>query len=1114
MSFRMNRPEIAASSVTKETTAVTPLGRLTCLTHRPRGLVIGLVVLIGAMLSATAAHAAAPAWTLEMSHNPPHNFERVQHDPSFAEFKVKVQNSGDDATTGTYVLEDILPTQPTVSKVFAGSGWACTATEQVIAGVPLSCSSDAVLAPGQIVNAVRVLINVSPSAPDSLTNTATISGGGAATASAEDSAPVIDRPPFDVASFTADSTDSSGDDYTIAGGHPFQTANSFSWPFRVFEEDPFGVLGQVPVEVIKSADASPPFGFFGNPAAAPRCPIDNIGFLESFNKCPPGSKVGYVELFIEGGGPFSQPALYNVKPEKGVTAQFVFNYQGDRISLQAILRSRAESYGLTIGSPGTQRLQSVTGFAAHFYGVPSQNGSGTSGAPFLTNPVNCGDAQPTWKLAIDSWENPGTTLPSGLPDLTDPNWKTASAQAPPVTGCTDPALASQFDPTIAARPLQGAGPVQPDQPTGLKVNLDFPQSNDPTDPEYISGAKQYDPSIPQAPELKDITVQLPAGLTISPSSAGGLGACSDLASDPAGDQVHYDDTEPVTCPDSSKLGTAVATSPLLAAHDPETDAVTGAEPIEGDVYLLKPHPGDLVQGQDGKFRLLIQLENPRYGINLKLPGIAVANQQTGRLTATFTENPQLPAKNLTVTLKEGPRAPLATPTTCGTYTTTTDLVPWSTPGTPDAHPSSSFQIGSGCASSPGARPFAPTLSAGTESSKAGASSPFVLKLTRADGEQEISSLDTTLPKGLLAKLAGVPYCPEAAIAAASGRSGVAEQASPSCPSASQIGTVTAGAGPGTNPYYVTGNAYLAGPYKGAPLSAVFITPAVAGPFDLGNVVVRAALQVDPETAQVTVKTDPIPQILDGVPLRLRSIVARVDRPGFTLNPTSCEPMAVSATVGGSSGATAKPSNSFQVGDCEALAFRPKLKLSLKGSTKHAGHPALKAVLTYPQGPGYANIARAQVNLPHSEFIDQANLNKTCTKPVLLAGNCPAKSIYGRAKAWTPLLEKPLEGPVYLVGGYGYKLPALVADLNGQIRVVLKAESRLRPEPRDPQHLRSGPRRAGRKIRPRNEGRPEVLPARKLRKPLRQTAEGDRPLHRPERQGREPEADDRQRLRQG
>jgi hypothetical protein len=309
----------------------------------------------------------------------------------------------------------------------------------------------------------------------------------------------------------------------------------------------------------------------------------------------------------------------------------------------------------------------------------------------------------------------------------------------------------------------------------------------------------------------------------------------------------------------------------------------------------------------------------------------------------------------------------------------------------------------------------------------------VLKIARPDGDQELSSVEATLPKGLSAKLAGVPYCSDAQIAAAANRSGKEEQADPSCPSASQIGTLTAAAGPGPSPYYTQGKAYLAGPYKGAPLSFAFITPAVAGPFDLGDVLVRGAAYVDPESAQVTVKTDPIPQILDGVPLRIRSLTTHIDRPNFTLNPTGCEPKAVTSTIGGASGATAHPSNSFQVGECEKLAFTPKLSFALKGGTSRGDFPALKAQLAQP--PGQANIARTVVSLPHSEFLAQQHIKTICTRVQFAADQCPPGSVYGFAKATTPLLDKPLEGPVYLRSSSN-KLPDMVAALHGQIDVDL------------------------------------------------------------------------------
>ena len=596
------------------------------------------------------------------------------------------------------------------------------------------------------------------------------------------------------------------------------------------------------------------------------------------------------------------------------------------------------------------------------------------------------------------------------------------APVSPVTGCD----ALVFDPAIATKLLQGPGPVQADQPAGLAVVLDFPQTNDPTDPNT-----NVDSSLPKTPEPKNITVTLPTGLAISPSSADGLGACSDQASDPAGDQVHYDNTKPVKCPDSSKIGSALATSPLLATHDPVTDEVNGAESIPGDIYLLKPHPGDLAEGQDGKFRLLIQLEHARYGINLKLPGTAVADKETGQLTIVFTATPQLPAKHLTLNFKAGPRAPLVTAVICGKFETTANLVPWGTPVVPDANRSTSFDVtsgpsGSACPSTPDQRPFSPARSAGPESSKAGAASPFVLKLTRGDGEQELSSVNVTAPPGFTAKLAGVASCSDAAIAAASSKGGAVEQGSPSCPASSQVGTITAGAGAGSNPYYIQGKAYLAGPYKGAPLSFVFITPAVAGSFDFGNVVVRAALEVDPETAQITARFDALPQILNGIPLRLRSITTHLDRADFTRNPTSCEAMSVTGTATAGLGQSVPLSEPFQVGGCPYLSFKPRLALNLLGGLARGGHPALRAVLR--TGSHEAGIAAATITLPAGELLDLHRLRALCDRQ-LPAERCPGSSRLGHARVWSPLLGDSLQGPIYLRAPSG-RLPDLLADLRG------------------------------------------------------------------------------------
>ncbi len=856
--------------------------------------------------------------------------------------------------------------------------------------------------------------------------------------------------PFFVESFSNRTIDADGNAYAVAGGHPELSSTAFSFPTKVAEptfptESPAGTYVQLPP------------GFIGNPSAAGSCPFSKMPssqFEENhegeISACPAGSQVGYV--LLEANilrspfplFPIKRP-LFSLPPERGFPAQFGFKILTTPTVLSVFPQSRTESYGLTVATPNIPSIELVS-FTAAFFGSPSvcnQMGSaclahpetGTNAAPFLSNPVDCSTTEAKWSVIADSAQHAGQIRELGVPDLSDPKWKTASEPATPLTGCDDPLLTEQFDPSIATKLLQSGGPAQADQPTGLELAFNFPQSNDPTDL-----GTSFEPETPQAPEPKDITVRLPAGLSLSPSSSDGLGACSDQASDPAGDQVHYDTTRPVTCPDSSKIGSAIATTPLLATHDPVTQAINGPEPIPGDVYLLKPHAGDLPVGggnQEGKFRLLIQLENERFGVNFKLPGIATADPQTGQLTAVFSQNPQLPASHLTVSLKPGPRAPLASPTACGKFDTSSTLVPWSTPGTPDAHPSAGFNVASGPnGTACGARPFAPTFSAGTTPSTAGQSSPLTLRIDREDGEKELGSLDFTLPEGLSAKLAGIPACSDAALATAAARTGAAEQANPTCP-ASRLGTVRVGAGPGSDPFFATGSAYLAGPYKGAPMSVAVITPAVAGPFDLGAIVTRNALSLDPATAQAHVVSDALPQILDGIPLRLRTVLVELDRPTFTLNPTDCEATAVNATLTSTDGTVATRTSPFQAAGCDKLDFKPGLKLALKGKVSRRAHPSLTATLS-PRA-GDANIASAQVRLPKAAFLDNDNIGQVCTRPQFSAHQCPAGSIYGKATATTPLLGYPLAGPVYLRANPAHKLPDLVVGFNGPASQPIEIE---------------------------------------------------------------------------
>ena len=482
--------------------------------------------------------------------------------------------------------------------------------------------------------------------------------------------------------------------------------------------------------------------------------------------------------------------------------------------------------------------------------------------------------------------------------------------------------------------------------------------------------------------------------------------------------------------------------------------MTGAEPLAGDVFLIKPHPGDLDPSgdRDGKFRLLIQINSERYGLNAKLPGIVTADKSTGRLVARFTDNPQLPVKHLSLTFKAGERAPLVNPTSCGAATTTGVFTPWSrggtrsdgvvVPGTPDATSDSSFDVswdgkGAGC---PAVLPFGPAMTAGTASNLAGTSSPFTFDLTREDRTDVFKNVNVTLPGGLLAAVKDVPLCSDADANAGS------------CPVGSRVGSATVAAGSGPRPFYLHDQPVsLTGPYKGAPYGLAIAVHAAAGPFDLGTVVVRQALNIDPDDAHVTVVSDPLPTIRDGVPLRVRRINVTVDRPGFMRSPTSCASKAIGASVGSLGGQSVNLSSPFAVDGCAKLPFAPKLAMKLTGSkeTKVGGHPGIEALVT--QRPGEAAMKSAEVTLPLSLALDpdHAASENLCEYTDGLADRCPEKSVIGTATAVSPLLKAPVSGKVFFVKGVRTDpksgrqirtLPTLLLELRGEVNLNLRATS--------------------------------------------------------------------------
>jgi hypothetical protein len=809
---------------------------------------------------------------------------------------------------------------------------------------------------------------------------------------------------FGIKSLSAENLEEGGAVDLRAGSHPFEFKLDLQLNLDP-EEKPEGTLSQVVVDL--------PAGMVGNPQAVPRCPAADFEGQQAL--CPGNSQIGVADIHVVGVEEPVHPPIYNLEPPLGVAASIGFSVAGENSFQEALLRTGSD-YGVRVSDitvPTGVEVQSLT---ERIWGVPAAPSHDSerrckaqeeghfvlgcaneqSPAPFLTLPTSC-TGPLTTTITVSSVQEPGASQVESVQSLGEDGLPQG------LHGCDRPA----FKPTIQVRPETAVA----DSPTGLHVGLRLPQGQDPGG---IATAN-----------LRDTVLTLPRGMAVNPSAASGLGACS-----PA--EIDLDGLAPANCPADSKLGTVSIATPLLDHRLP------------GAIYLATQ--GDNPFGS--LLALYVTVDDPISGVVVKLAGKVEPDPVTGQLRASFRDNPQLPFEDLSVDFSGGPRASLTTPLACGTYTTSSDLTPWTAPEGSDAFPSDSFQIDSGpsgsCVSGEAQAPYDPSFEAGTAVPIAGGYSPFVFKLTRENGSQRIGSIEATLPEGLVGKLAGIPYCSDAQITAAQARVGLGqgalEQASPSCPLASEVGTVTVGAGSGT-PFYVQGHAYLAGPYKGAPLSLEIITPAVAGPFDLGVVAVRTALNVDEHSAQIHAVSDPIPSILQGIPLDVRSIALNMNRPQFTLNPTSCDAMAVLGGTTSTLGRSTSLRSRFQVGGCKGLAFKPALKLSFTGQTKRTGYPAVKAVLTQPAGEN-ANVASTTVILPKGMLIANAHINNPCTRvqfnstPVAGEG-CPVKSVLGTAKVWSPLLENPEAGKVYFRSNGGERqLPDLVVALRGQIPLQL------------------------------------------------------------------------------
>ncbi len=839
----------------------------------------------------------------------------------------------------------------------------------------------------------------------------------------------VSQADFGVKAFDQEVTsDPAGGAYAQAGGHPYAITTHVR-----FNSHPDAELERIlenPVEVPdvdpKDALVNLPPGLLGDPRVAGECTEDQLAGARTQNngnglsECPISSVVGTIHLespwthyfLFQASGTFP---VFNMVPATGEPAKFAFNAAGVPITLTTSVRNSGD-FGVTIGSLNIPIAVPLDGFDITFWGVPAdprhdaqrcdgpqyvhtggalpvcRGASGTRFGPnsspvepqaFLRMPVACTvpGVGMFSELLVDSWNKPGTFLTQGLFNHQLPGFPAAESEwgaQQATTGCG----VVPFNPTVTVQPTNH----QADTPSGLSLDVALPQDG-LTNSSGIASS-----------DVKRTVVTMPAGVSVSPSAAEGLGACSL-------EEIGLSNGLPAKCPDSSQLASVEIVTPVLP------------DPLKGHMYLARQ--------TENPFGALIALYLvvEGHGVVLKIPGQVNLDQQTGQIKAVFDNSPQLPFSELKVNFDGGTRSPLVNPHTCGTYTTTVELTPWS--GNPPVTVDDSFQITSGPGGGPCPAPaqFAPGFTAGTVNNQAGAFSPLSLTMSRADGDQQLGGVSMHLPTGLLGTLSTIKLCQE-------------PQASQgTCGPESKIGKLTVGAGAGATPYYVhDGEIYATGPYKGAPYGLSVVVPAKAGPFDLGTVVVRGTIAVDPHTAALTVNTDPLPTMLQGIPLDLRVINVSIDRPGFIFNPTDCNPQAITGTLTGGEGLLEPVSSRFQVTNCARLGFKPTFKVSTSGRTSRANGASIDAKLTYPKNSmgNQANIAKVKVSLPKQLPSRLTTLQKACPAATFdqNPASCPAGSKIGSAVAHTPVLPVELYGPVYFVSHGGEAFPDLVVVLQG------------------------------------------------------------------------------------
>jgi hypothetical protein len=1005
-------------------------------------LIIGLAILALFASSAFAASECStckPWWHLHVGSRPT---LLPAETGEKGEMIVTATNLGDafaSGETSPVTITAVVPGGLTAKSItgIAGESIATGNRGPVTCTKPplLSCSFKGTLPPFDEIE-IRIVVEVSGEGPlPDATSEVSVSGGGALPATLSHPVVTSSEPtPFGLENYELayEDGEAGGAAITQAGSHPFQQTVTLDIN-QAASTSIGGIYYAHPVALPKDVKVALPPGLVGNPVPFPTCSLAE--FLHApptnplDNECKPDTAVGVAAITFDEPNNlhlFTRAVpVFNLEPAFGEPVRFGFLEPYTPVLIDTAVRSGpGEDYGVTASTSNITQLAALSASQVTLWGVPGDprhnNARGWGcievareepkpGEPcsippanphppaLLTLPTACSGPLHSG-TEIDSWAREGELL-APLP----------STPLQALDGCNQ----LLFAPTISSEPSTDRASA----PSGLDVNINF----------HDEGLLNSEGTAQS--QLKDTVVTLPEGFTINPSAGVGLGGCT-----PADYAAETLNSAPgAGCPNDSKLGTVEIETPLLT------------QKIQGSLFIAQPYENPFPEPEAGHpngtlVALYIVAKNPETGVLIKLAGKVSADPVTGRLTTSFENNPQLPFDHFNFHFREGQQAPLISPPACGTYTTQAQLTPWSEPTT-SLTDTSSFTITKGydggeCPSG-GVPPFHPAIQSGMLNNNAGAFSPFYLHLTRTDGEQEISGFSTNLPEGLTGDLSGIPFCGEAQIALARTKTGSEEEANPSCPAQSQIGHTLVGTGVGAVLAYVPGKIYLAGPFHGAPFSLVAVTSAVVGPFDLGTVVLRFGLSIDPYTAQVSVSptsSEPIPTILKGIVTHVRDIRVYIDRNDFTLNPTSCNPLAIGSTLNSNLGAGTTVTSPFQAASCANLKFAPKFAVSTSGKTSRAKGASLAVKLTYPNAPqgSQANIARVKVDLPKQLPSRLTTLQKACTAAQFNTNpaGCPAASFIGHAKAVTPLIPVPLEGPAIFVSHGGEAFPSLIMVLQG------------------------------------------------------------------------------------